>query len=146
MRAWLGLLVLVACDGEPLGGVDAPCETNADCEAGLECDDSHGAATCQEPHDHPVGGGDPSGGAASTGGGGGGAPTACEAYCACLDATCASFPSYPFADEPACLAACEGFTTDELSCFGAFCEQASTGTPTEHQCEHAWGDGGTAEC
>lgn len=142
------LLVLAACADETLGGIDAVCETDADCEAGLECDE-HDVKTCQEPHSDPPinqGGGDPSGGAPSTGGEGGGEPSICDAYCACMSDTCSSFDAYPYANEAACLAACEAFTAEELACFGGFCEAASTGTPTEHQCEHAWGDAGTSEC
>lgn len=33
------------------GAVDAACETDDDCQEGLECDDHDGEATCQEPHD-----------------------------------------------------------------------------------------------
>jgi hypothetical protein len=63
-----------------------------------------------------------------------------------MSETCSSFAAYPFADEQACLTKCQTFSADEIACFGAFCETASTGTPTEHQCEHAWADQGTSEC
>lgn len=124
MRALaLVLLVLAACDDGPGGS------------------DGAGGSGGSEPA-----AGAPGGGAPGTGGSAGGVATPCGAYCACMSDTCASFDAYPYADEAACLTACEGFTTEELGCFGSFCENASTGTPTEHQCEHAWGDGGTSEC
>jgi hypothetical protein len=152
MRSFFAaLFVLVACDSETLGGEGASCETDAECEAGLECDDAHTPKTCEVPHDHPsdggagAGGAPTSGGAPSTGGAGGGEPSLCDAYCGCMSESCASYDAYPFADEAACLSACEAFTTEELSCFGGFCEQAS-GAPSEHLCEHAWGALGTKEC
>jgi hypothetical protein len=61
-RSLLSLLLLClaasACSDETgdggFGGgaaVDEPCESNEDCQEGLECDDHDGEATCQEPHD-----------------------------------------------------------------------------------------------
>ena len=63
----------------------------------------------------------------------------CEAYCACMSATCASEPNYPFADEVACLSACAGFSADDRACFADHCEDAKTAADKEHDCEHASG-------
>lgn len=155
---------LAACDDEEKGQADAPCTADADCADGLTCD-LHGGAegTCQVPHEHgSVGGsgGESTGGSAaggdageggaaggSSGGAGGVGASVCEAYCGCLEATCSTLDGYPFADEPACLTACEGFTAEELDCWGAMCEQAAmTPGALDHLCEHAWGEVGLAEC
>ena len=42
----------VACTSSGAGGVGAPCETKADCEGELVCDEHEGQASCQEPHGH----------------------------------------------------------------------------------------------
>lgn len=67
------------------------------------------------------------------------ASTPCATYCACMVATCASEPNYPFAGEAACLAACAGFTADDRSCYTGHCEDAKTAADKEHDCEHASG-------
>jgi hypothetical protein len=65
----------------------------------------------------------------------------------CMDRACSAIPNYPFGDPSACLAACAGFSDDELNCFGAYCEEAAMAVSgREHLCEHAWGGLGTAEC
>lgn len=69
--------------------------------------------------------------------------TACEAYCACMVATCTEEPSYPFDDEAACLAACEDFSESDLACYAAACEAATKKKDKEHDCEHA---SGTSHC
>lgn len=68
-------------------------------------------------------------------------PTPCEAYCACMGATCATEPAYPFADDAACLSACAAFSSEDLTCRAASCEAAksSSGHDKEHDCEHASG-------
>jgi hypothetical protein len=66
-------------------------------------------------------------------------------YCGCLGQACASFAGYPHADEAACLAACEGLSEPELTCWSAYCDQALD-DPSEHVCEHAWGELGLDEC
>ncbi len=72
----------------------------------------------------------------------------CEAFCGCMAESCASFDGYPYADEVACMAACESWDAATLSCFGGFCEQAANSSPdlAEHQCEHAWGELGDEKC
>jgi hypothetical protein len=59
MRPWKPLLSIPACVsaivmacGSQVGGVGAPCETKADCEGELVCDEHEGQASCQEPHGH----------------------------------------------------------------------------------------------
>lgn len=70
-------------------------------------------------------------------------PGPCEAYCACMTATCASEPGYPFADEAACLAACAGFSADDRACYTDHCEDAKTAADKKHDCDHA---AGTTAC
>ncbi len=73
----------------------------------------------------------------------------CEAFCGCMQANCASFDAYPYADEAACMTACEGLNETERSCFAGFCEDAANEPSpalAEHWCEHAWGELGTDEC
>jgi hypothetical protein len=72
----------------------------------------------------------------------------CEAFCGCMQTACSSFDAYPYADEAACMTACEAFDEAQLTCFGGFCQQAmdSEGTLVEHYCEHAWGALGNEKC
>lgn len=78
----------------------------------------------------------------------GGSSELCAAFCGCMTATCSSYDAYPYADEAACMAACEAFDEAQLNCFGGFCQQAmdSEGTLAEHYCEHAWGALGDEKC
>ncbi len=71
------------------------------------------------------------------------APSACETYCTCMSATCASEPGYRFADSAACLAACATFGASDRSCRVAACEEAKTAADKGHPCDHA---GGVAAC
>ncbi|MGH1341850.1 MAG: hypothetical protein ACRBN8_09885 [Nannocystales bacterium] len=72
----------------------------------------------------------------------------CEAFCGCMQSTCASYEAYPYADTVACMEACEAFDEATLGCFGSFCQQAmdAEGTLAEHYCEHAWGELGDEKC
>ena len=72
----------------------------------------------------------------------------CMAYCGCMQSTCTSYEGYPYADEAACITACEALDGIVLQCFGGFCEQAvnSEGTLIEHYCQHAWGELGNEKC
>jgi hypothetical protein len=149
-------VIFIAC-GEEVAGVDQPCESDDSCEAGLICDDHGGEKTCQEPHGHTtassssVTSGASSASSGGSGGGGGGAggggTEPCADYCACIEPACASFGANPFDAPGSCLAACRDYTTEELTCFSAFCVQASEAVAgKEHLCEHAWGAVGTSEC
>ncbi len=75
-------------------------------------------------------------------------PALCEAFCGCMELTCASYDAYPYADTAACMTACAAFGGAQLQCFGGFCQQAmdSEGTLVEHYCEHAWGELGDEKC
>lgn len=72
----------------------------------------------------------------------------CEAFCGCMETACVSYDAYPYADNAACMTACEAFDEATLGCFGSFCQQAmdSEGTLVEHYCEHAWGELGDEKC
>ncbi|MEM6295741.1 MAG: hypothetical protein AAGA54_31000 [Myxococcota bacterium] len=72
----------------------------------------------------------------------------CEAFCTCMEANCASYDAYPYADSAECMTACEALDDVTLSCFGGFCEQAGgvDGGLAEHYCEHAWGQLGSDKC
>lgn len=91
-----------------------------------------------------------SGGSGSTGstdsGSTSGGNAGCAAYCTCMSGTCATEVGYPWADEAACLSACEQFTTAEMTCWDMWCYQASLGGAVDHLCEHAWGANGLDEC
>lgn len=91
-------------------------------------------------------------GAAETTGTGGedstGGDELCVAFCGCMQTACSGYEAYPYADEPACLAACEALDEPTLQCYGGFCQQAADadGSLAEHFCEHAWGDLGDDKC
>lgn len=72
----------------------------------------------------------------------------CELQCACLVDTCAAQVGYPFADTQACLTTCERDLSPKLKCFHSFCTFAAQleGDDRQHNCEHAWGGLGLAEC
>ena len=74
--------------------------------------------------------------------------TLCLAFCGCMQTTCSGYEAYPYADDAACMTACEAFDEATLQCFGGFCQQAmeTEGTLAEHYCEHAWGDLGNQKC
>lgn len=63
----------------------------------------------------------------------------CEIYCECAGQVCKSQPAYPFADEAACLSACEAFASDDLRCFNDACEGARFSADPSHGCQHATG-------
>ena len=75
-------------------------------------------------------------------------PLTCDMQCTCLVDTCSTQVGYPFADTPACLATCERDLSPKLKCFHSFCTFAATleGDFRQHNCEHAWGGLGVAEC
>jgi hypothetical protein len=77
------------------------------------------------------------------------ADSSCSAFCACMSTTCATEKSYPFPDVPACESWCSKRSDRERSCFAQFCTEAKTvgsaGVKT-HDCEHATGAWGLAEC
>lgn len=78
-----------------------------------------------------------------------GASVECEAYCGCLTMYCSEYEAHPHADEAACLAACGELSSDVLTCFSGFCEDAAaerSASLREHYCEHAWGELGKDEC
>jgi hypothetical protein len=62
--------------------------------------------------------------------------------------TCAPLVGYPFADTQACLTTCERDLSPALKCFHSFCTfaQQLEGDFRQHNCEHAWGALGLAEC
>ncbi len=72
----------------------------------------------------------------------------CITYCSCMKSSCSDEVNYPFGDESVCYAACAAFSSGERSCFQSFCTAA--GAPDagakSHQCEHATGKLGLAEC
>lgn len=111
-------------------GDDAKCgPRKAECLA--ECPE--GADHDEDPVDSGGGGGD----------GGADADTAsavCATYCSCFLATCTSDAgASPYADEAACLAACNGsgFDAKGRTCVAAACERAKTAADKKHECEHA---------
>ncbi len=65
------------------------------------------------------------------------ATTPCATYCACMAATCASRPNYPYADEAGCLDACAKFPSDGLTCVRTACEKAKAAADKAHECDHA---------
>lgn len=152
--AILGLLTfVVACGddtgggggagGDSLRGEGEACTEDAQCAEGLTCDLAHEEATCEPPHGD-VASSSSSGG---EGGAGGGAPASdCELLCACLEETCSALEGYPYADGAACMASCASRSEAEVTCWGGFCQQASTSADPAHSCEHAWGDAGLDEC
>ncbi len=75
-------------------------------------------------------------------------PPNCDLHCACLADTCASLVGYPFGDTQACLSTCERELSPTLKCFYSFCTFAHQleGDFRQHNCEHAWGGLGVAEC
>lgn len=70
----------------------------------------------------------------------------CTAYCTCMKASCGSEKNYPFTDESVCYAACATFTAAERTCFTGFCREATDSGAKEHECDHATGKLGMAEC
>ncbi len=113
-------------------------------------DTEHGETEHGETeHDHTGGSSGSTGGTGgTTGGETTGADEVCAAFCGCMQTACASYDAYPYADEAACLAACDALDETTLQCFGGFCQQAmdAEGTLAEHYCEHAWGDLGNDKC
>ena len=75
-------------------------------------------------------------------------PPTCDLHCACLADTCATLVGYPFGDTQACLSTCERDLSPKLKCFYSFCTfaQQLDGDFRQHNCEHAWGALGLAEC
>lgn len=75
-------------------------------------------------------------------------PPTCALHCACLADTCATLVGYPFGDTQACLTTCERDLSPALKCFYSFCTFAHRleGDFRQHNCEHAWGALGLAEC
>lgn len=72
---------------------------------------------------------------------------ACDAYCACVGATCAAQDGYPFATPASCAAECAKFSLAERTCWSKMCASAQGGGGNkEHLCEHAWGEFGLDEC
>lgn len=75
-------------------------------------------------------------------------PPTCDLHCACLADTCSALVGYPFGDTQACLSTCERDLSPALKCFHSFCTFAHQleGDFRQHNCEHAWGAFGLAEC
>lgn len=71
---------------------------------------------------------------------------ACTAYCTCMAASCGSVKNYPFTDEAVCYSACATFTAADRACFTSFCHDAADSGTKEHECDHATGKLGSAEC
>jgi hypothetical protein len=65
----------------------------------------------------------------------------CADYCVCMATTCSDQPDYPYADEAACLVACNAFTAEDRTCHAAACEEAKTAEAEDkdHECMHASG-------
>ncbi len=72
---------------------------------------------------------------------------ACEAWCGCLDAACSDLGGYPFGSIDECHTECAIRTDAEIACWQGFCESvAEQPALADHNCEHAWGGLGLAEC
>jgi hypothetical protein len=73
----------------------------------------------------------------------------CSAFCDCMTATCASEASYPFPSETACISWCSKLSDTERACYATFCAEAAltkAATIKTHDCDHATGAFGLAEC
>lgn len=71
----------------------------------------------------------------------------CVAWCECLEASCSGLEDYPFASTDACHENCATRTDQEITCWQGFCESVVDNPAlADHNCAHAWGDLGLAEC
>lgn len=71
----------------------------------------------------------------------------CLDWCGCLEPACSAVAGYPFESSDACHADCATRTADEISCWQGFCESvADNPALADHNCAHAWGELGLAEC
>jgi hypothetical protein len=167
------LCLLAACAKK---GEGEPCTSDSECTSGLACDKHGGSSgKCRTPHGHgsnndaaatvppdagatvpdtvastpdlAAPGPDTAAPARDTAAPAPDAGVTCAAYCQCLTQTCANQAGYPHASQAACVTACEKLTDVQLTCWQRFCTTAAM-LPGDRsrQCEHAWGELGSAEC
>lgn len=71
----------------------------------------------------------------------------CVAWCDCLSASCSDLGDYPFASSDACHEDCATRTDEEIACWQGFCDSVVDNPAlADHNCAHAWGELGLAEC
>lgn len=71
----------------------------------------------------------------------------CEAWCSCLEAACSDVAGYPIGSVEECHVECAMRTDEEIACWQGFCDSvAESPALADHNCEHAWGGLGLAEC